>query len=52
MTPNSIVVGIDYKQQRVLIHQMERSELTATERELGAKAFDERKVAPQETRNA
>jgi multisubunit Na+/H+ antiporter MnhE subunit len=52
MAPNSIVVGIDYKQQRVLIHQMERSELTATERELGAKAFDERKVAPQETRNA
>jgi multisubunit Na+/H+ antiporter MnhE subunit len=40
-TPNSIVVGIDYDQQRILIHQMERSGLTAMQRALGAKPFEQ-----------
>ncbi|HEX4650348.1 MAG TPA: Na+/H+ antiporter subunit E [Granulicella sp.] len=47
-TPNSIVVGIDYERQRILIHQMERSRLTATERELGAKPFEADEVAAQD----
>ncbi|WP_348269442.1 Na+/H+ antiporter subunit E [Edaphobacter paludis] len=38
-TPNSIVVGIDYEQNRILIHQMQPSRLTAMQRELGAAAF-------------
>ncbi len=48
-TPNSIVVGVDYDQQRILIHQMERSKLTAMERELGAKPFEAHEVTVQET---
>jgi multisubunit Na+/H+ antiporter MnhE subunit len=47
VTPNSIVVGVDYDQQRILIHQMQPSALTAMQRELGAKPFEEYGVAAQ-----
>jgi multisubunit Na+/H+ antiporter MnhE subunit len=47
-TPNSIVVGIDFDQQRILIHQMERTVLTATERKLGAEPFGECEATVQE----
>jgi multisubunit Na+/H+ antiporter MnhE subunit len=40
-TPNSIVVGVDYERNRILIHQMEPSGLTAMQRELGATSFGE-----------
>jgi hypothetical protein len=40
-TPNSIVVGVDYEQNRILIHQMLPSGLTAMQRELGATSFGE-----------
>jgi multisubunit Na+/H+ antiporter MnhE subunit len=47
-TPNSIVLGVDYDQQRILIHQMERSKLTVMERDLGAKPFEGHEVAALE----
>lgn len=37
-TPNSIVIGIDTAQDRMLFHQMQRTEMTEMGRELGAKA--------------
>ena len=37
-TPNSIVIGIDTAQNRMLFHQIKRTEMTEMGRELGAKA--------------
>lgn len=37
-TPNSIVIGIDTAQNRMLFHQMQRTEMTEMGRKLGAKA--------------
>ena len=37
-TPNSIVIGIDTAQNRMLFHQMKRTEMTDMGRDLGAKA--------------
>jgi hypothetical protein len=45
-TPNSIVVGVDYEQNRILIHQMRPSGLTAMQRELGATSFGQHGLAP------
>ena len=36
VTPNSIVIGIDYEQSRMLFHQLERSSVPKMTRELGA----------------
>lgn len=36
-TPNSIVIGIDYKQNRILAHQVRRSPVSEMTRDLGAK---------------
>ncbi|GAC1422059.1 MAG: hypothetical protein NVSMB62_17500 [Acidobacteriaceae bacterium] len=36
-TPSSIVIGVDYSQSRLLIHQLRRSEMSLMMRELGAK---------------
>lgn len=36
VAPNSIVIGIDYKQSRMLFHQIERSGVTKMAQELGA----------------
>lgn len=36
MTPNSIVLGVDYEQSRMLFHQLERSSVTKMAQELGA----------------
>ncbi len=36
-TPNAIVLGIDPDQSRLLLHQLERSEISETMRELGAR---------------
>lgn len=36
MTPNSIVIGIDYEQSRMLVHQLKRSSISRMTRELGA----------------
>jgi hypothetical protein len=35
-SPNSIVIGIDYKQSRLLFHQVERSAVSEMTRRLGA----------------
>jgi hypothetical protein len=35
MTPNSIVIGIDYEQSRMLFHQLERSSVSKMTQELG-----------------
>lgn len=37
-SPNSIVIGIDYKRKRMLFHQLERSAVSAMTRSLGAKS--------------
>jgi hypothetical protein len=50
-TPNSIVVGIDYDQQRILIHQMQRSGLTAMQRALGAKPLEQCDSAMQKRKH-
>jgi hypothetical protein len=36
VTPNSIVIGIDYEQSRMLFHQLVRSRVARTTQELGA----------------
>lgn len=36
VTPNSIVIGIDYEQSRMLFHQLVRSRVSRTTQELGA----------------
>ena len=36
--PNFIVIGIDYTQSRMLFHQIERSEISAMTRKLGAQS--------------
>lgn len=35
-SPNSIVIGIDYKQSRMLFHQLERSPVSTMTKQLGA----------------
>lgn len=37
VSPNSIVIGIDYEQSRMLFHQLERSSIPKMTQELGAK---------------
>lgn len=37
-TPNSIVIGVDMAESRMLFHQMKRTEMTDMGRELGVKA--------------
>lgn len=36
VTPNSIVIGIDYEQSRMLFHQLQRSSVSKMTQELGA----------------
>ncbi len=36
-SPNSIVIGIDFTQSRMLVHQVERREISALAQELGAR---------------
>jgi len=36
LTPNSIVIGIDYEQSRMLFHQLQRSSISKMTQELGA----------------
>lgn len=36
VTPNSIVIGIDYEQSRMLFHQLQRSSISKMARQLGA----------------
>jgi hypothetical protein len=36
VTPNSIVIGIDYEQSRMLFHQLQRSRVSKMTQELGA----------------
>ena len=36
-SPNSIVIGIDYMQSRMLVHQVERRDISALAQELGAR---------------
>lgn len=44
-TPNSIVVGIDDAQGRILLHQLKPTDLTPMMRELGAREFDIQETA-------
>jgi hypothetical protein len=37
VSPNSIVIGIDCEQSRMLVHQVQRSALSAMDKELGAR---------------
>jgi hypothetical protein len=36
VSPNSIVIGIDYEQNRMLLHQLKRGELSEMTKQLGA----------------